>query len=159
MKMNNTNSFILTRILIISLAFCITQFLSNISYTVEPDEILKNQEYELRARNISRNIRCMICQNQSIDESNAPLAKDLRILIRNKIKEGSKDKEIYKFLTDRYGDFILLKPPFKISTFLLWFLPFVFFIIGIFILFLNNKKSKKTFGKFNVLLIFLFFSI
>ena len=143
MKINNTNSLILTRILIMSLAFFIIQFFLNVSYAVEPDEILKNQEYELRARNISRNIRCMICQNQSIDESNAPLAKDLRILIRNKIKEGSNDKEIYKFLTDRYGDFILLKPPLKLSTLALWFLPFIFFIIGIFIVFLNNKKAKK----------------
>ena len=142
MKMNNANSFILKRILIISLAFCITQFFSNISYTVEPDEILKNQEYELRARNISRNIRCMICQNQSIDESNAPLAKDLRILIRNKIKAGNNDKEIYKFLTDRYGDFILLKPPFNLNTLGLWFLPFIFLILGIYIVFYHNKKSR-----------------
>ena len=141
MKMNNANSFILKRILIISLAFCITQFFSNISYTVEPDEILKNQEYELRARNISRNIRCMICQNQSIDESNAPLAKDLRILIRNKIKAGNNDKEIYKFLTDRYGNFILLKPPFNLNTLGLWFLPFIFLILGIYIVFYHNKKS------------------
>ena len=143
MKMNNANSFILKRILIISLAFCITQFFSNISYTVEPDEILKNQEYELRARNISKNIRCMICQNQSIDESNAPLAKDLRILIRNKIKEGNSNEEIYIFLADRYGDFILLKPPFKLSTLALWFFPFIFFIIGVFIVLWHNKKSKK----------------
>ena len=142
MKMNNANSFILKRILIISLAFCITQFFSNISYTVEPDEILKNQEYELRARNISKNIRCMICQNQSIDESNAPLAKDLRILIRNKIKEGSNDKEIYKFLTDRYGDFILLKPPFNLNTLGLWFLPFIFLLLGIYIVLYHNKKSR-----------------
>ena len=142
MKMNNANSFILKRILIISLAFCITQFFSNISYTVEPDEILKNQEYELRARNISRNIRCMICQNQSIDESNASLAKDLRILIRNKIKEGSNDKEIYKFLTDRYGDFILLKPPFDLNTLSLWFLPFIFLLLGIYIMLYHNKKSR-----------------
>ena len=142
MKMNNANSFILKRILIISLAFCITQFFSNISYTVEPDEILKNQEYELRARNISKNIRCMICQNQSIDESNAPLAKDLRILIRNKIKEGSNDKEIYKFLTDRYGDFILLKPPLHLNTLVLWFLPFILLALGIYIVFYHNKKSR-----------------
>ena len=141
MKMNNTNSLILTRILIISLAFFIIQFFLNISYTVEPDEILKNQEYELRARNISKNIRCMICQNQSIDESNAPLAKDLRILIRNKIKEGNNDKEIYKFLTVRYGDFILLKPPFNLNTLGLWFLPFIFLILGIYIVFYHNKKS------------------
>ena len=141
MKMNNTNSLILTRILIISLAFFIIQFFLNVSYAVEPDEILKNQEYELRARNISRNIRCMICQNQSIDESNAPLAKDLRILIRNKIKAGNNDKEIYKFLTDRYGDFILLKPPFNLNTLGLWFLPFIFLILGIYIVFYHNKKS------------------
>jgi cytochrome c-type biogenesis protein CcmH len=140
--MNNANSFILKRILIISLAFCITQFFSNISYTVEPDEILQNQEYELRARNISRNIRCMICQNQSIDESNASLAKDLRILIRNKIKEGSNDKEIYKFLTDRYGDFILLKPPLHLNTLVLWFLPFILLALGIYIVFYHNKKSR-----------------
>ena len=142
MKMNNTNSLILTRILIISLAFFIIQFFLNVSYTVEPDEILKNQEYELRARNISGNIRCMICQNQSIDESNAPLAKDLRILIRNKIKEGSNDKEIYKFLTDRYGDFILLKPPFDLNTLSLWFLPVIFILLGIYIVLYHNKKSR-----------------
>ena len=142
MKVNNVNSFIVKRILIISLAFCITQFFSNISYTVEPDEILKNKEYELRARNISKNIRCMICQNQSIDESNAPLAKDLRILIRNKIKEGNNDKEIYKFLTDRYGDFILLKPPFDLNTLSLWFLPFIFLLLGIYIVLYHNKKSR-----------------
>ena len=141
MKINNTNSLILTRILIMSLAFFIIQFFLNVSYAVEPDEILKKQEYELRARNISKNIRCMICQNQSIDESNAPLAKDLRILIRNKIKAGNNDKEIYKFLTDRYGDFILLKPPFNLNTLGLWFLPFIFLILGIYIVFYHNKKS------------------
>ena len=128
---------------IIIISICLIQLFSNNSYTVEPDEVLKNQKQELRARDISKNIRCMVCQNQSIDESNAPLAKDLRILIRNKIKEGNRDKEIYKFLTDRYGDFILLRPPLKLSTLALWFLPFIFFIIGIFIVFLNNKKAKK----------------
>jgi len=133
----------INKTLIIIISICLIQFFSNNSYTVEPDEVLENQKQELRARDISKNIRCMVCQNQSIDESNAPLAKDLRILIRNKIKEGNRDKEIYKFLTDRYGDFILLKPPLKLSTLALWFLPFIFFIIGIFIVFLNNKKSKK----------------
>ena len=100
------------------------QFLISGSYAVEPDEILIDKNQEDIARNISQNIRCMVCQNQSIDESNAPLAKDLRILIRDKIKEGKTDKEIYKFLTDRYGDFILLKPPLKLNTYVLWFLPF-----------------------------------
>ena len=129
--------------LIIIISICLIQFFLNNSYTVEPDEILENQKQELRARNISKNIRCMVCQNQSIDESSAPLAEDLRILIRNKIIQGNKDKEIYKFLSDRYGDFILLKPPFKLSTLVLWFLPFIFFIVGVFIVFLHNKKSKK----------------
>ena len=126
--------------ILISLFFLIN-FL-NISYSVEPDEILKNQEQEIRAREISKSIRCMTCQNQSIDESDAPLEKDLRILIRKKIIDGKSDREIYEFLTDRYGDFILLKPPFKLNTLLLWLLPFIFFGIGIFLIFFHNKKSK-----------------
>ena len=132
----------INKIFIIIISIFLIQFFSNNSYTVEPDEILQNQKQELRARNISKNIRCMVCQNQSIDESNAPLAKDLRILIRNKIKDGKKDEEIYKFLTDRYGDFILLKPPLKLSTLALWFLPFIFFIIGIVVILSHNKKSR-----------------
>ena len=122
---------------------CLVQFFLNNTYSVEPDEILKNYKQESRARSISKNIRCLVCQNQSIDESNAPLAKDLRILIRSKIKEGNKDAEIYKFLTARYGDFILLKPPVKLTTLALWFLPFIFLAIGIFIVFSHNKKSKE----------------
>jgi cytochrome c-type biogenesis protein CcmH len=112
-------------------------------YSVEPEEFLQNPKQELKARNISKNVRCLVCQNQSIDESAAPLAKDLRILIRKKVKEGDTENEIYKFLTDRYGDFILLKPPLKKTTFMLWFLPFVFLAIGIFILSWHHKKSKK----------------
>jgi cytochrome c-type biogenesis protein CcmH len=133
----------INKIFLIAISIFFVQFFSNTPLAVEPDEILHDQKQELRARNISKNIRCMICQNQSIDESNAPLAKDLRILIRNKIKDGDKDEEIYKFLTDRYGDFILLKPPLKLTTLALWFLPFIFFAIGIFIVFFHNKKSKK----------------
>ena len=138
-----TKKFLLTKISILIIAIFLTQFFSENSYGVEPDEILQDQKQELRARNISKNIRCLVCQNQSIDESNASLAKDLRILIRNKIKEGNNNEEIYKFLTDRYGDFILLKPPFKLSTLALWLLPLVFLIVGIFIVFWHNKKSKK----------------
>ena len=115
----------------------------NFSYAVEPEEFLKDPKQELRARNISKNVRCLVCQNQSIDESSSPLAKDLRIIIRNKITEGSTDIEVYKFLTDRYGDFILLNPPFKKSTILLWVIPFIFFLFGIFILYWHNVNSKK----------------
>ena len=132
------------KILLSTFLFFLLSFLIQNSYGVEPEEILQNQKQELRARNISKNIRCMICQNQSIDESSSEIAKDLRILIRSKIKEGNSDKEIYKFLTDRYGDFILLKPPLKLSTLALWFLPSIFFVIGFFILFYHNKKSEKS---------------
>ena len=116
---------------------------TNICYAVEPEEFLKDQKQELRARDISKNVRCLVCQNQSIDESSAPLAKDLRIIIRNKIKKGQTDEEIYKFLTDRYGDFILLNPPFKASTIILWILPLLLFIFCIFIIYRHNKKSIK----------------
>ena len=133
----------ISKISLIALSICLIQFCFNYSYAVEPDEILQNKKQELRARDISKNIRCMVCQNESIDESNAPLAKDLRVLIRSKIKEGKKDDEIYKFLTDRYGDFILLKPALKLNTFVLWFLPLVFFAAGIFLVYFHNKKSKK----------------
>ena len=136
------NSSILLRFILITITLCLIQLMFGISYAVEPNEILKNPKYESRARNISKNIRCMVCQNQSIDESNAPLAKDLRILIRTKIKEESTDKEIYNFLTDRYGEFILLKPPFNSKTLMLWLLPFIFLILGIYIIFYHNKKSE-----------------
>ena len=113
------------------------------SSSVEPGEIIKNKSLELRARKISKNIRCMVCQNQSIDDSNAELAQDLRILIRKKILENNSDKEIYKFLTDRFGDFILLKPAFKLNTLILWLFPFLFLGLGLFFLIYQNKKSKK----------------
>ncbi len=139
--------------------FIMILLFSKSSYSVEPEEFLQNPKQEIRARNITKNIRCLVCQNQSIDDSSAPLAKDLRVLIRTMVQKNNTDEEIYKFLTDRYGDFILLKPPIKIKTFLLWSLPFVFFMIGIFILLLHNKKSKKILSKFNILLIFVFFSV
>jgi cytochrome c-type biogenesis protein CcmH len=123
--------------------FIITHISPTITKAVDPDEFLQDPKLELRARKISKNIRCLVCQNQSIDESSATLAKDLRILIRNKIKKGYTNDEIYTFLTDRYGDFILLKPSFKLSTSALWSLPFIFLIFGIFVIFQLNKKSKK----------------
>ena len=132
---------------IVFISIIIQLSLNNI-YAIEPEEFLENPQQEIRARNITKNIRCLVCQNQSIDDSSAPLAKDLRTVIRAKVQAKNTDEEIYKFLTDRYGDFILLKPPFKINTFLLWSLPFAFSIIGIFILFLHNKKSKKTLRNF-----------
>ena len=113
------------------------------SFSVEPEEFLEDKKMEMRARQISKNIRCMVCQNQSIDESDATIAKDLRLLIRIKIKEGYQDKDIYNFLTERYGDFILLKPPLSLSTFGLWFFPIIFVVIGLLVILRHNSKSKS----------------
>ena len=135
-------NFISNITFIIITYFCLNLLFANVSHAVEPEELLPDKKLEFRARDISKNIRCMVCQNQSIDDSNAPLAKDLRILIRDQIKEGKKDHEIYKFLTDRYGDFILLKPPFKLTTLMLWFFPFILFIVGILIVLSHNRKSR-----------------
>ena len=130
--------------ILVFISLFLIQLFTNSSFSIDPDEILDNKKLETRARIISKNIRCLVCQNQSIDESNSPLAKDLRTVIREKLLEGKNDDEIYSFLTDRYGDFILLKPPFKPSTIALWFLPFSFLLIGLFIIFYHNKKSKKN---------------
>ena len=134
-------NFINKSILFIVIFSTLVNFQKN-SYSVETDEVLDNKKHEMLARKISKNIRCMVCQNESIDESSAPLAKDLRILIRNKVKNGNTEDEIYAFLRNRYGDFILLKPPLKVITYPLWFLPFIFFILGIFFIIWQNKKSK-----------------
>ena len=116
--------------------------ITTFSLSVEPEEFMKDPKKELRAREISKNIRCVVCQNQSIDDSSAQLAKDLRLLIRQKIREGSTDKQIYNFLTKRYGDFILLNPPLKTSTIFLWLFPFGLLLIGFFIILKHHKKSK-----------------
>jgi cytochrome c-type biogenesis protein CcmH len=90
---------------------------------VEPDEILANPVLEARARAISSQLRCLVCQNESIDDSQATLAKDLRLLVRRRLMAGDSDAAVKKFLVARYGDFILLKPPFEPQTLLLWFAP------------------------------------
>lgn len=90
---------------------------------VEPDEILPDPKLEARARDISAELRCLVCQNQSIDDSNAPLAKDLRLLVRERLKAGDSDRQVHDYVVARYGDFVLLKPPFGLSTLLLWLAP------------------------------------
>jgi len=95
-------------------------FLSASAHAVEPDEILKDPALESRARAISSGLRCLVCQNQSIDDSHAPLARDLRLLVRDRLLAGASDTEIRQYLVDRYGEFILLKPRFALDTILLW---------------------------------------
>ena len=95
-----------------------------------------------KTREIGQNIRCLVCQNQSIDDSSSQIAQDLRILIKEKIETGSTDKEIYEYLSNRYGDYILLNPPLKTNTILLWFLPFIILILGLFLIMKILKKSR-----------------
>ena len=112
-------------------------------FSIEPDEILSDSKLENRARNLSKGIRCLVCQNQSIDDSDSELAKDLRKIIRIKIVEGKKDKEINDFLVEKYGNFILMKPPFYSETFLLWLSPFIIVFIGFIIIFFSLKNTRS----------------
>ena len=111
---------------------------------VEPDEILSDPVLEQRARELSAEVRCLVCQNQSIDDSNAPLAKDLRVLIREKLVEGLSNQEILDHLVARYGDFVLLKPRFGGQTLLLWFLPALILIFGIIISFRLFRRRPES---------------
>lgn len=90
---------------------------------VEPDEMLDDPALEQRAREISKDLRCVVCQNENIDESNAPMARDMRILVRDRLMEGDTNADVKQYLVDRYGDYVLLKPPFKPTTYVLWFGP------------------------------------
>jgi cytochrome c-type biogenesis protein CcmH len=102
------------------------------SLAVQPDEVLANPALEARARELSRELRCMVCQNQSIDDSEAPLARDLRLLVRERLTAGDSDTQVLDFLTARYGQFVLLKPPFGWDTALLWFAPAAVLLVGAF---------------------------
>jgi len=100
------------------------------AFAVQPDEVLTDKNLEARARALSRELRCMVCQNQSIDDSDAPLAKDLRILVRERLKAGDDDQTILDFLVARYGQFVLLKPKFEWETAILWLTPLLVFVVG-----------------------------
>ena len=111
-------------------------------HAVQPDEILPYAKLEERARNLSRELRCMVCQNQSIDDSDAPLARDLRLLVRERLTAGDSDKQVMDFLTTRYGDFVLLNPPMNAKTFLLWALPSGLLILGGIVLVLAMRRRS-----------------
>ncbi len=112
-------------------------------FAVQPDEVLPDQQLEARARNLSRELRCMVCQNQSIDDSEAPLARDLRILVRERLTAGDSDQQVLEFLTARYGDFVLLNPRFNLHTALLWLLPAGLLIIGATALIILVRRQRK----------------
>jgi cytochrome c-type biogenesis protein CcmH len=110
---------------------------------VQPDEIMTDPRLEARARALSTELRCMVCQNESIDESNADLARDLRLLVRERLQAGDSDDQIRAFLVRRYGDFILLKPPFKPETWPLWGAPFLVLLAGGCIIFIARRRQKS----------------
>ncbi len=112
------------------------------SVAVQPDEILADPKLEARARAISLELRCLVCQNQSIDDSDAPLARDLRLLVRERLTAGDSDAEVKRFVVARYGEFALLRPPFAFHTLLLWLAPPAFLLATLLALFLKVRRDR-----------------
>ena len=124
------------------LCFFIISLAIPISSIAETSESIKfDNAIEKRIHSINQNIRCMVCESQTIDDSNSPLAKDLRSIVRDKVMNGETDIEIYDFFRKRYGDYIIFKPPLRLNTLLLWFTPIFVFIFVFFIIYLNQRKT------------------
>jgi len=116
------------------------------AYAVQPDEVLEDPVLEARARALSQQLRCVVCQSQHIDDSNAPLAKDMRLLVRERLLAGDTDQEILTYLVNRYGDYVLLKPPVQGNTIVLWAAPLIIFLMAGALagLYLTNMKRQAT---------------
>jgi cytochrome c-type biogenesis protein CcmH len=121
------------------LMFCT---LTGPALAVNPDEMLADPALEARARDISKELRCLVCQNQSIDDSDADLAHDLRVLVRERLVAGDSDAEVLQYIVARYGQFVLLRPPFEPATLILWFAPFGIVVIGGAVIFLVLRRRK-----------------
>lgn len=114
------------------------------AWAVEPDEMLTDPAQETRAREVGQELRCLVCQNQSIDDSNAPLARDLRILVRERIKAGDSNAQVMDFVVARYGDYVRLRPPMRAETYLLWFSPALVLVIALGAMFLTLRRRKSA---------------
>jgi cytochrome c-type biogenesis protein CcmH len=114
------------------------------AHAVQPDEIMSDPAKETRARDLSRELRCMVCQNQSIDDSEAPLARDLRLLVRERIAAGDSDSQVIDFLVARYGEFVLLRPRFEQQTLLLWLIPPLVLVGGGLALWMQSRRRPKA---------------
>lgn len=110
---------------------------------VNPDEMMKDPALEARARALGAELRCVVCQNQSIDDSDAELARDLRQIVRERITAGDSDSAVKQYLVDRYGDYVLLKPPFNAKTYLLWLGPLAFALAGFAAGFAYYRRQKR----------------
>ncbi len=120
---------------------CAAMLLSPAARAVTPDEILADPALEQRARGISSGLRCLVCQNQSIDDSDADLARDLRVLVRERLEKGDTDEQVIDFVVSRYGEFVLLKPRLNAQTLLLWIAPFALLVAGgAFVLFASRRR-------------------
>ena len=119
------------RVLVAALIWAAAALAAAPVHAVEPDEILADAALEARARAISKELRCLVCQNQSIDDSSADLARDLRLLVRRRLTAGDNDAQVIAYVSARYGDFVLLRPPVKPVTYLLWFGPAAILVIGV----------------------------
>ena len=115
---------------------------SQAAHAVQPDEVMSDPARESRARDLSRELRCMVCQNQSIDDSDAPLARDLRLLVRERIVAGDSDRQVVDFLVSRYGEFVLLKPRFAWHTVALWLLPPAVLLVGVLALVVFARRRR-----------------
>jgi cytochrome c-type biogenesis protein CcmH len=111
---------------------------------VDPDEMLKDPALEARARHLSEGLRCLVCQNQSIDDSNAPLAHDLRLLVRERLTKGDSDSQVINFIVSRYGEFVLLKPRFELQTLVLWGLPPAALLAGLAALLMMARRRQAA---------------
>jgi cytochrome c-type biogenesis protein CcmH len=123
---------------------CLFVLAAHPALAVQPDEMLKDPALEARARTLSRELRCMVCQNQSIDDSEAPLARDLRLLVRERLTKGDSDKQVLDFLVARYGQFVLLKPPFEPQTILLWAVSPAILVFGGLALFVVFRRRQNA---------------
>ena len=133
--------------ILLSIVLVWTLFTPATLLAVDPNEMLADPALEGRAREISAGLRCLVCQNQSIDDSNAELAKDLRILVRERLMEGDSNDQVVDYVVSRYGDFVLLKPPVKASTYVLWFGPVLIVALGIFaFIALFRRRGDATAG-------------
>ena len=119
---------------------------ASLAFAVEPGEMLKDPALEARARAISREIRCLVCQNQSLDDSNADLAHDLRVIVRERLMAGDSDRQVRAYLTARYGDFVLLDPPLKTKTIILWAGPAALLLLGIAIIAGAARRRRAVIG-------------
>jgi cytochrome c-type biogenesis protein CcmH len=129
---------------LIALVLLVSLFTS--VHAVEPGEMLKDPALEARARKLSQELRCVVCQNQSIDDSNAPLAHDLRVLVRERLTAGDSDAQVLAFVQARYGEFVLLRPPFKLQTLLLWLAPLLLLAGAGLVLFRARARQPAAAG-------------